>query len=308
MGHSGEWGRKCRSILMRPWFATFCMALLVTLVYRGTLLPTEGESSSRGRIATAMDILGSVPAGRLLIENARKNWDLDSREALMELLNWGEVSRTDAVLTRHLDPATGKENQERQVTIFLRGEQTLREIVLDLAHELSHAGGAPHWDPYDPNLTAVQYIQHSIEGQGGEVDAVVAECKVGLELADKYGVQVERCQRYRTPPVGSKADWRVGRKKVLKDFYRVGRWKSEILHKLGGQARKFPLLSEKTPKLYSSIGNAPYPLALLQEYEHLTRVACENTNRRLSTLREPAESKKVENLKSKSQIFLKKRC
>ena len=82
----------------------------------------------------------------------------------------------------------------------------------------------------------------------------------------------------------------VNREKVRKDFYRVGRWSRAVKKRLGIEAITFPLLSNEAPELYSATGGAPYPVALIREYDELNRVACENVRKRMraQTSRAPA--------------------
>ena len=263
---------------------------LITLSILNVSTAFAGEEKGN-RIVKAVEILARSAQGQLLIQRALKAWNLATVSEVVGVLKWGDASRTDAVLTRHYNPATGLESRERQVTVYLREKQSLQNLVLDIAHELVHATSRPAWDPYDPELTAGKYVWTAIEGPGGEVEAVVAECQVGIELAD-YGVSAERCEQYLS---GN----RIDAQKVRRDFYRVGKWNHEITERLGGELKMFPLVSQEAPKLYSSTGNAPYPAALLHEYDEITQIACENSRKRgLAS---------VENRISSSS-FLTKRC
>jgi hypothetical protein len=170
--------------------------------------------------------------------------------------------------------------------------------VLDIAHELVHATTRPIWDPYDPKLTPGRYIHATIEGEGGEVEAVVAECQVGLELAHRFGASARRCRSYR-----GTGSTRINTERVKRDFYRVGKWNAELTKKLGEEMPLFPLLSSRTPKLYSSTGHAPYPVALLQEFEQITRIACENTRKRTAAVKEQGRTPA-----SSALEFLSSRC
>lgn len=250
-------------------------------------------------------LLRKSPSGEKLVQRAKKFWKIQTDGSLIAKLKWGRTSRTDAVLTRHYDVTTGKEVREREVTVVLRQNQPLVEVTLDLAHELIHATETPQWDPYDPHLSVSDYIWTSIEGKGGEVAAVVAECQVGYELASidrKY--RSSRCEKYRRI---AETDERVypDRAAIRKDFYRVGKWKNGLVTELGNETQRFPELSEQAPNLYSSTGQAPYPVALFSEYQSLTRVACQNTLKRLKQVgRAPASSRQ----KKSQKEFYRLRC
>lgn len=231
----------------------------------------------------AVERLSGVPAGKAVLGVALKRFGWTAREDLLTLFRSGGVSRTDAVLTRHFNPKTGTEKREREVTIFLKEGQTPDELALDMAHELIHASGESVWDPYDPKLTPAQYVWTAIEGPGGEVDAVLAECKVAGDLGVRQGAAAERCGRYR----GAGAEF--DRERVVREFYRVGHWHTEIAARLGPELKRFPLLSDEVPRLISSTGKAPYPAALLREFDEVTEAACRNSRRRaeVTSARDP---------------------
>lgn len=263
--------------LARFWLA---MSLSGLLLLAGSVAPvTQSEATikvlSTHALPDALETLAQVPMGKKLIAHALSYWGFRERKELLEVLRWGSASRTDAVLVRHYNPTTGKEQRERQVKVYLRDSQSFEDLVLDLAHEFIHATTQPTWDPYDPTLTAGKYIWSAIEGDGGEVEAVIAECQVGLELGARWKKASERCHDYLSAKRGT-----LERDQVRKDFYRVGEWKGDLSARLGEEERLFPLLSGAKPVLYSSTGHAPYPVALYQEFEEITQIACENSRRR----------------------------
>ncbi len=275
-------------------------ALSFLILCSGMAVSSHSEVSP---IQDALNVLSRSHSGQELLMRAQKLWKLESREALSEKFAWGEVSRTDAVLTRNFDPETGKETRRREVTIYIRKGQGLEDLVLDIAHELTHAIHEPSWDPYDPHLSASRYMWASLEGQGGEVDALVSECKVALELLVQLGPSASRCLRYREGATPG-----ISREKVREDFYRVGQWLSEILAKLGPDARFFPKLSPDAPQLFSSTGQAPYPLALLREFEELNRSACENSRKRLDAIVGRSIASQASAQRDLTLRFLKHRC
>ncbi len=282
-----------------------------------SLLP-EGELADR--LGAALKVLRSVPTGRALLERGRKRFHLADTASLRSLFKWSDISRTDAILTRHYDPSSQTEVRERLVTVYLKKNQSFDDLVLDVAHEMTHAAGEPNWDPYDPHLTAVRYIRASLEGPGGEVDALANECRVSLELSSRYGTSAHRCERYRL----GRSNNQVDRVKIRKDFYRMGTFHKEILKALGSDAASFPDLSTENPMLFSSTGNAPYPLALLREFQEINGVACSNTRRRLSLAAQSSARSEVGRLPAseatsvekpapasadtRTETFLKLRC
>jgi hypothetical protein len=277
-------------------FGTFCQVALGDIQTGETAYSTTGSDA---RIHQAIDILLRVPTGRALIATAQKVWKVSNPHDLTRVLKPGTTSRTDAVLTRHYNPDTGLETREREVTVYVRQEQSLDSIVLDMAHEMVHATSRPAWDPYDPELTAIHYIKNAIEGLGGEVQAVQTECQVGLELSKQYGLSMRRCKAYLNQA------GEVDPEKIRSDFYRAGKWKSNLAESLGSDIKLLPLLSDETPRLYSSTGNAPYPAALLQEFQTLTEIACANSRKRA----ESAKGRSIASLDQNSASeFLERRC
>lgn len=251
-----------------------------TLLGDGEALILNVGSAPSTPIAQAVAILDMAPGGREVLDRAQGLWKVSARGDLLRFLKFGKASRTDAVLTRHFNPQTQEERRSREVTIYLREGAPLGDTILDLAHELVHACARPAWDPYDPTLTAAKYIQTAIEGEGGEVQAVLHECRVARELSRVKPLIVglaaqTRCAAY----------WAAGEKReataIEKDFYRVGHWYETIRSRLGNESTQFPLLSGASPKLYSSTGASPYPVALYEEFQEMTRVACANTRTRL---------------------------
>lgn len=247
------------------------------------------------RIQEALETLRRLPSGATLLNLAKKQWP----DGIAQAFRWGPVSKTDAIITRYYNPDTGEERRSRTVSIILRQDQALEELVLDMAHEIVHATSRPAWDPYDASLTAARYIQTAIEGPGGEVEAVIGECKVNLEMAERFGTGSDRCLRYVEPGKG------ISRERVLAEFYRVGRWSKGLERKLGSDFVRLPHLSSESPKLYSSTGHTPYPVALFDEYSDLTRIACQNSRRRLSM--RPAASSRSPAMQP-SENFLRSRC
>jgi hypothetical protein len=268
------WGRLSAAIA--------CVVTVTTVA----VIPGARAEGSHERLGDAIDILDHVPAGHKLVTRGLEFWKLGEARDLSKALRWGDASRTDSVLTRYFNPRTGREHRDRQVTIYLREGQSLENIVLDLAHELVHATTRPVWDPYDPKLTPGKYIFAAIEGEGGEVEAVIAECEVALQLSNYITSALSRCRGYLRSQATSeertskKTASAIDPAKVRADFYRVGKWLDEVNEKLGKETALFPLLTEEKPKLFSSTGHTPYPIALYREFQEITEIACDNTRKR----------------------------
>lgn len=267
----------------RPLYFIITLSILVALSSGVAFAAPKTESAKVAR--DAIELLGRTPRGKRILLRAQAFWNESSREGILKHLAYGPVSRTDAVLTRHYEADTGKEIRERYVTVILKKDQSLADVAMDLGHELVHATTPPSWDPYDPKLTPGSYMYAAIEADGGEVDAVLAECEIAVDLKRDLDIRTTRCDRYLIL-VGADNQLSVDRVKIQTDFYRVGKWEAFVRTRLGKEKERFPLLSPKIPELYSATGGAPYPVSLMREYEELNRVACENVRRR--TGRSPA--------------------
>ncbi len=278
------------------------LVILQTLLSRPLSHAETLPRESLERLRATVQILMRSPTGRSLVESAQRFWKLESERELPRFLKWDRASKTDAVLIRHFNPKTGTEEREREVTISLRSAQKIEEVVLDLAHELAHAVSKPVWDPYDAGLTAGDYLFSAIEGRGGEIEAVALECRVALELLPLVdSMDVSRCGPY-------VQQGRVLTERIREDFYRIGSWYPQLTSRLGGETARFPLLSAKAPRLFSSTGHSPYPVALFEEFEQISAAACENSRSRLKTFvnREPASSSTGQ--EHLVREFLKRRC
>ncbi len=281
-------GRSVRGkTLQRKALRSFLMCVVIALPGSGSAALGQELPADRmaHRLIQVWKNLGSLPSGHELVEKAQKTWNLKAEVDFLKHLKLGASSRTDTVLTRHFSVQTGQEERERAVTIFLRENQSDTELLLDLAHELVHATSRPVFDPYDPQLSPVQYIQTAIDGAGGEVDAVLAECSVAGEVADRGGRIARRCRNYlESSVVSSQGRRSLIRGRIAQDFYRVGTWLTEIQKDLGSETRLLPLLKSEAPRLYSSSVHAPYPVALFQEYQDMTQAVCQNSLERKRSL------------------------
>lgn len=265
----------------RPSFSTLSLSVLCAVgCITGTGAASAAPKTESAKMARdAIELLAQTPRGKKILLRAQAFWKETSREGILKHLAYGPVSRTDAVLTRHYHADTGAEIRERYVTVILKKDQSLADVTMDLGHELVHATTPPSWDPYDPKLTAGSYMYAAIEADGGEVDAVLAECEIAVDLKRDLDIRTSRCDRYLIL-VGGDNQLSVDRVKIQADFYRVGKWEAFVRTRLGKELERFPLLSPKIPELYSATGGAPYPVSLMREYEELNRVACENVRRR----------------------------
>lgn len=260
-------------------------------------LPAFAQGS-RTAVADAIALVQSVESGRKLLDRSAEALGLRSPAELEWAVVTGKISHTEASLIRHFDSQTGTERQERKLTVHINTDQSVEQIALDLAHELTHASARPSWNPYDPKLTIERYVELNLEGPGGEVEAVTTECTIAAELEMRVDLRTHRCDRYF---FRDERLVQVEKERILNDFYRVGLYLEAIETHLGYEPHaRFPRLSSRSPLLISSTGRVPYPLALINEYEELNRTACDNTRRRLLSGQSEGNEDAIE--------FLRARC
>lgn len=158
--------------------------------------------------------------------------------------------------------------------------------LMDLAHELVHATQAT-MNPFDPELTALQYVQDGMNGAGGERIAIETECRVGMEWVKLQELQVHDDQQ--TPQFQKdkiailKRCQSITRKPSANHLNDLGKYKQQFLEKLerlqAGVSSESHTLQKQSwssaePKFISASTQLPYPLALLNEYEHITQQLC----------------------------------
>lgn len=304
--------RKYISFFITAWISGSATALL------STSLSSESKLNEPAtHLKEVLAVLNETESGKKLIENAKSIWNSEKQknenieDVLERKIIFGVVSKTDAVLTRHYNPETKSENRVRTVTVILKKNESKLDQVLDLSHELIHALAPPSWDPYDPTLSPGRYIYALLEKKGGEIEAVTSECQVAYEIEKKFQTKTKRCDRYfkSDSSDGSKEDSIVNRSQIQKDFYRIGKWGLTVKNKLKDEVKMFPFLSEMEPELYSATGRAPYPAALINEYEEITKIACQNViNRKIASEQNSVDSADKADSNTDSNDFLKTRC
>ena len=272
----------------RPaWLLALCLLQIASWVFPSP--SAAGATDAEWvRLDQARRVLLKTDSGRGLLESASLRFQVSLTEKEMPrgesaLITPALVSRTDSVLNRGIDPVSGRESRSFQTRVSLKASQPLEDLVLDFAHELTHAIRNQPVDPYDPSMNVEKYVVNAITGPGGEVDAVEQECRVGLELASRFGLSMERCKRYQSKQ--SSVPGSVDRAQILRDFGASGRYRRAIQERLGAEVlSRIGWITDREPEFFSSTGAAPYPAALIEEYDQLNEAACENSRKRVQLL------------------------
>ncbi|MCY4643897.1 MAG: hypothetical protein OXB88_04710 [Bacteriovoracales bacterium] len=254
--------------------------------------------------------LEQAPTGRRLLAKAHKKARRLGK-TLTDFVEGGKRSLTDITLVRHFHPKDWNRFEPRvRFQVRIDRELTMLEAALDLAHELTHFIEREVFNPYSLKFSARQFMAHTIEGKGGEVEAYIAECMVLDELAGSKEAIQAKCPKIRLP------NGRYSPSKAAQLFYRVGQSYDTVkaaLGFLGVSEKSVPLISPRHPAFISSAHEAPYPLAALSEYVSIMEKACRNDRRRLGLMEKkmregpnPGEENLAEDLRRfKRSYFLR---
>ncbi|MBS1958911.1 MAG: hypothetical protein JST80_05515 [Bdellovibrionales bacterium] len=220
-------------------------------------------------LVKAIALLQQTEAGREIYQRAH--------EAQVPIRE-GKISKTEITATRTLE---GKnERYDFVVQVLISQDKDPVFQALDLAHELVHAV-SPKKNPFDPNMNASEYVQHGIEGEGGEANAIAEECKVGRELSDNKAIKSETVQLIKAR---CQYVWKLenDNSKWKKSFYQLGQYYHNFIRALNATKPDYREVAEwnekleaKSPMFSSAAAHKPYPVALLEEYLEVTKIVCD---------------------------------
>lgn len=250
-------------------------------------------------VRSLIKTLQKSQSGRRLLIKAKSKAS-DYGETLLDLIKPGVGSLTDTTLIRRFSVGNADQiTYETRSKIYINKHLTRYDAILDLAHELTHFVFRESFNPYQLNFTLDQFIQNTIEGGGGEVEAFLTECRVLSELFPQRLRTHQNCNQI--------IDTRTGKlsfRKAVEKFYQVGTYYKLFKDKLHKHQihDSFPWVSKEKASFVSSAYGMPYPMAAYQEYATVLKKVCDNDKKRLVYLmkensgRTPASSvKKVEN-------------
>lgn len=251
---------------------------------------TEEES-----IKGLLTLLGKSQTGRKIIQDVQKKAKSQGK-TILDIISAGSKSLTDTVLVRRYSPRNPHHVvYESHSTVKVNWYHSIKDGLLDLAHELTHYAYREGFNPYKKNYNVVMFIKDTIEGTGGEVEAYVKECQVFRELFYGQNHHKDHCEKVYD---AQKEAYSV--QKVTEDFYRMGHfvksffnevYKFQPQEKVTSQALKnplkvFPHLTSQNPLFISSVYELPYPLAAVIEYKTVLKKVCENDFKRVKHIEE----------------------
>lgn len=280
--------------------------LFVDSNFRSNDVWTRFSRSDELNVKNLIQLLAKSPTGKSLLFKA-KNLAAKQGKTLMDVIKVGEGSYTDTTLLRRFSARNpANVSYESRSTIFINKDHIQFDALLDLAHELTHYVERPDFDPYAENFSLEGFISSTIEGQGGEAQAFVTECKVLKELFSSQIEKHEHCSKIYRP---DSADF--DHATAVRSFYKVGRHWQRLKSLLEGfgVVEKLPYLSDKKEAFISSVYGEPYPLAAYREYMNVMTKVCENDLRRLGYLknsneRSPASIEMTQSFEKRCSDFL----
>lgn len=250
--------------------------------------------------------LSQSETGKKLLKLAAKK-GREQGKTLTDIILPGDSSLTDTTLLRRFsanDPSIVA--YETRSKVYINRNLNLVDAMMDLAHELTHYLYREPFNPYRPQFGLKLFIQSTIEGRGGEVDAYLLECQVFNEIFKKFDSSSGRCS------LVLDQEGKLSKKKGIQEFYKVGNYFHDFIKDLSREnlsKEDFSDIGNETPSFISSAYSLPYPLAAVKEYYTVMGRACLNDKKRVALLEQvqnsPSYERSPASLKKNSFLDLK---
>lgn len=239
-------------------------------------------SSAELNLKKLLELLTRAPAGEKLIKEAAYK---ASRTGLTieDVIKVGESSLTDTTLVRKFSPHSPEHViYESRSVVYINRSLPWDDALLDLAHELTHYVYREGFNPYAESFNAKDFIKSTIEGNGGEVQAFLTECRVLRELFSKKVQSRSNCQKIED------SAGQLSFTKAVELFYHVGSYYDGLHGQLQKReiASSFSDLKPEKINFISSAYGVPYPVAALMEYDLVVNKVCENDKKRLAYMQQ----------------------
>ena len=224
---------------------------------------SEYTTSEELNLRKLLELLSRSTTGERLIKEATYK-AAQSGMTIHDVIKVGEGSLTDTTLVRKFNPhAPEHVIYESKSIVYLNRHLTWDDALLDLAHELTHYVYRESFNPYADNFNAKDFIRGTIEGQGGEVQAFLTECRVLEELFSRNVQSRSHCKNIKDE------NGQVSFVKAVELFYHVGNYYDSFSQKLAKRelASAFSELKDEKINFVSSAYGVPYPVAALMEYD-----------------------------------------
>lgn len=200
---------------------------------------------------------------------------------LNNVIHPGNGSLTDTTLIRRFSPGNPDEvAYESRSKVYINRTLSVKNAILDMAHELVHFSLREAFNPYQNNFGLKDFVVSTVEGRGGEVEAYLVECQVHLELFPNVDTNCKK--------VISEETGRVDKHLGVAAFYKMGRYYNifaNSLKKHNLSTLDFTFSGRGHADFISSAYGLPYPLAAVYEYESIMHKVCHNDEKRLAIMR-----------------------
>lgn len=239
-------------------------------------------SSPELNLKKLLELLSRSNAGEKLIKEASYK---ASRTGLLleDVIKVGDSSLTDTTLVRKFSPHSPEHViYESRSVVYINRNLAWDDALLDLAHELTHYVYREGFNPYSENFNAKDFIKSTIEGNGGEVQAFLTECRVLRELFSRKVQGRSNCQKIQD------STGQLSFTKAVELFYHVGSYYDGFHGQLSKReiAESFEALKPEKINFISSAYGVPYPVAALMEYDLVVNKVCENDKKRLAYMQQ----------------------
>ncbi len=238
---------------------------------------TEEENFKRLMVALRKSTAGKNILDRATEKAAQKG------QTLFDVISSGDGSLTDTTLVRRFSASNPSEVMyETKSRVFINRHLKTLDAMLDFAHELTHFTYRDAFNPYNHHFQLKDFIQKTVEGRGGEVDAYMVECKV---LSELYPSQLENrssCSKVLDHKTGM-----LSKHKGMLEFYKVGSHFENLekdFQKFSLNQSDLPYVSSEQAVFISSAWSLPYPVAAVKEYTNIMDRVCHNDQNRLTLM------------------------
>jgi hypothetical protein len=239
-------------------------------------------SSEELNFKKLFELLSRSETGEKMIKEAAYKASR-SGQTLQDVIKVGESSLTDTTLVRKFSPHSPEHViYESRSVVYINKSLAWDDALLDLAHELTHYVYREGFNPYSESFNAKDFIKSTIEGNGGEVQAFLTECKVLRELFSRRVQSRSNCQKIED------SAGQLSYSKAVELFYHVGSYYDGLHSQLQKRdiASSFSDLKSEKINFISSAYGVPYPVAALMEYDLVVSKVCENDKKRLAYMQQ----------------------
>lgn len=238
---------------------------------------SEYTSSSDLNFKKLFELLSQSETGTKLIREAQHK-AARMGLTLLDVVKVGDTSLTDTTLVRKFSPHSPEHViYESRSVVYISRHLAWDDALLDLAHELTHFVYRGSFNPYSEQFNAKDFIKGTIEGEGGEVQAFLTECRVLRELFAGKVQTRSHCQKIESE------NGQLSYTKAVELFYHVGSYFNSFNAQIQKRemAGAFTNLKSEKINFISSAYGVPYPVAALMEYDLVVSKVCENDKKRL---------------------------